>query len=106
MVFIILTTACKKEPDCGCDGEIVFKVESGVGILYFGSGFAYIVENQFYTRYNICSVSEFKDILNELESGKEVIFSGDVKDDCFARYNPYIQAYYNIKLTELVKADK
>ena len=106
IIIIILTIGCKKEPDCGCDGPTIFQVESGVGVLYFGTGFAYIVENQFYARYNICSVKEFKDIMDEMESGEEVVFSGNAKDDCFARYNPYVHAYYNIVLTELAKAGK
>jgi len=103
--LILITVNCKKEPKCGCDGDVLSEITDGKGTVYFNiqNGYAYIIENQLNTKYDICSVSDLMDDFEKLEDGDKVIFSGFVKDDCYKRINPYAYYYFVIVLSKIAK---
>lgn len=96
---------CKKQPKCGCDGDVRFAITDTKGTIYYNeeTGYAEFQPSDIYSRFEICDAAEVMDMLTPFEQGETVLVSGDAFDDCYKIYNPYASANYMLHLTEIKK---
>lgn len=94
---------CKKQPKCGCDGDVRFTITYTKGSIYYNeeTGYAEFQPSDIYSRFEICDAAEVMDMLTPFEQGETVLVSGDAFDDCYKIYNPYASANYMLNLTEI-----
>jgi len=109
-IFVILVFSlqpgCKKQPKCGCDGDVRFTLSEERGTLTYDevTSYAQFQTSVPYAQFEICDAGSVMDLLTPFESGETVLVSGDAYDDCYKMVNPYA-AYsnYMLRLTEVKK---
>jgi len=109
-IFIIgvlvfsLQPGCKKQPKCGCDGDLRFTLSEEMGTLTYDEESGYAVFMAVYYHFEICYAEKVMDLLTPFEQGEIVLVSGDVYDDCSKITNPYMYSnYYMLDLKEIKK---
>jgi hypothetical protein len=78
-------TGCKKQPKCGCNGDVIFALDSQPAIIYFndtGTSIYFYLTDDPYSQYNFCNPSEMFPKLANSKSGDVLEVSGDVFWDC------------------------
>jgi len=107
-IFVVLVFSlqpgCKKQPKCGCDGDVRFTLSEERGTLTYDEESGYAVFMAIYYHFEICYAEKVMDLLTPFEQGETVLVSGDAYDDCYKMVNPYA-AYgkYMLRLTEIKK---
>ena len=108
-VFIVLVFSlqpgCKKQPKCGCDGDVRFPLVETSGTIIYNeeTGYAQFQPSDVYSTFEICDAGSVMDLLTPFEQGETVLVSGDAYDDCYKMVNPYAYANYMLRLTEIKK---
>jgi hypothetical protein len=110
IIPIFSINSCDKQEKCGCDGDILFSIDSLVlnysEINYSANG-SIMKFQQGYDTYDFCNPGEMYDIYLKLSSNARVILYGDVYWDCSYVSSAsqssyyYYYKYYNIHVTEL-----
>ena len=100
-----LQPGCKKQPKCGCDGDVRFTITETKGTIIYNeeTSYAQFQPSEIYSRFEICDAGEVMDMLTPFEQGETVLVSGDAYDDCYKMVNPYAYANYMLRLTEIKK---
>ena len=96
---------CKKQPKCGCDGDVRFPLVETRGTIFYNeeTSYAKFQPSDIYSTFEICDAGEVMDLLTPFEQGETVLVSGDAYDDCYKMVNPYAYANYMLRLTEIKK---
>ena len=107
-IFVVLVFSlqpgCKKQPKCGCDGDVRFTLSEERGTLTYDEESGYAVFMAIYYHFEICDAGSVMDLLTPFEQGETVLVSGDVYDDCSKITNPYMyNNYYMLDLKEIKK---
>jgi hypothetical protein len=101
---------CKKQPKCGCKGDILFTLKNEQATVIFnetGTYISFTPLNDPYSTYTFCNPEEMFPKLADAKSGDILQVSGDVFWDCNYAYqssNYYYGNYfkvYNIKVTNV-----
>jgi len=102
LLIIILpvfsSTDCKKQPKCGCDGDMLFTLSKAQAVVYFtedGTTITFQTLSDSYSTYNICNPSEMFAGLSESKSGDILLVSGSVFWDCTYLYQTSNSSYQN-----------
>lgn len=108
--FFVFTASCKKQPKCGCDGDVINELQGYPMYVYYdsanNSAWFNPVGNPLSTYY-MCNPSDFMSVMTRFESGAYLLVSGSVYWECNylmrASNNPYYQSYksYNIDVTDM-----
>ena len=100
-----LQPGCKKQPKCGCDGDVRFPLVETRGTIEYNveDGYAQFRPSDVYSTFEICDAGSVMDLLTPFEQGETVLVSGDAYDDCYKMVNPYAYANYMLRLTEIKK---
>ncbi len=100
-----LQPGCKKQPKCGCDGDIRFPIIETKGTIIYNeeTSYAEFQPSEIYSHFEICDAGTVMDLLTPFEQGETVLVSGDAYDDCYKMYNPYAYANYMLDLKEIRK---
>jgi|WetSurMetagenome_2_1015567.scaffolds.fasta_scaffold235609_1 hypothetical protein len=118
---VVSYSGCKKQPKCGCDGDVLFSITDQVfdhsTVVYNTSGsnayfFVYSGLGAYYDTYYFCNPSEMFTKYSSIASDEQVKLSGDVYWDCSyvtsasssSSSSSYYYSYYkvyNIKVTAL-----
>ena len=108
-LFVILVFSlqpgCKKQPKCGCDGDVRFSLTETRGTILYNveTSYAQFQPSDVFSTFEICDAGSVMDLLTPFESGETVLVSGDAYDDCYKMVNPYAYANYMLRLTEIKK---
>jgi hypothetical protein len=118
---VVSYSGCKKQPKCGCDGDVLFSITDQVfdhsSVVYNASGanayfFVYSGLGAYYDTYYFCNPVEVFPKYSNIASDEQVKISGDVYWDCSyvtsasqsSSSSSYYYSYYkvyNIKITKL-----
>jgi hypothetical protein len=118
---VVSYTGCRKQPKCGCDGDILFSITDQVidhsTITYNADGtiayfFVFSGMGAYYDTYYFCNPSEMFLQYKNIDPEESVKLSGDVYWDCSFVSNAsnssssssYMYSYYkvyNIKVTKI-----
>ncbi|MFP4489798.1 MAG: hypothetical protein ACLFN1_10885 [Bacteroidales bacterium] len=109
LFLVLFIGSCKKQPKCGCDGDVIKELEGFPVHLYYdtinNSAWFQPVSNPMST-YNFCNISEHMDELKKYESGSYMLVSGSVYWECNylmrASNNPY-QSYYKAFMIDVTE---
>lgn len=108
-LFVILVFSlqpgCKKQPKCGCDGDVRFSLTETRGTILYNveTSYAQFQPGDVFSTFEICDAGSVMDLLTPFEQGETVLVSGDAYDDCYKMVNPYAYANYMLRLTEIKK---
>ena len=111
-VPLLLDMGCKKQPKCGCSGDMLYTLDSILvtrsSISYTSDGAsAYLYSG--YDVYYFCNANEFYEIYSDLSSEDQIFLSGEVYWNCnyvmsssgsYSYYNYY--KYYDVRITSMV----
>jgi hypothetical protein len=98
VVPVFSSTDCKKQPKCGCDGDVLFTLSKAQAIVYFtadGLTITFQTMSDSYSSYNICNPAEMFPGLSESKSGDILLVSGSVYWDCTYLYQSSNSSYQN-----------
>ncbi len=118
---VVSYTGCKKQPKCGCNGDILYTETDQLfdhsSIVYNETGtnayfFVYSGGGVYYDTYYFCNPSEMFAQYKSIGSDEQVKLSGDVFWDCSfvssasssSSSSSYYYSYYkvyNIKVTKI-----
>jgi hypothetical protein len=122
---VVSYTGCKKQPKCGCNGDLLYSISGQVfdhsSIIYNSEGtyayfYVYSGAGVYYDTYTFCNPSAMFEKYNNISSDKQVQLSGDVYWDCSfvsqasnsSSSSSYLYSYYkiyNIMVDTLVVVD-
>ena len=96
---------CKKQPKCGCDGDVRFPLVETSGTIIYNeeTSYAQFQPGDVYSTFEICDAGSVMHLLTPFEQGETVLVSGDAYDDCYKMVNPYAYANYMLRLTDIKK---
>jgi len=101
IILALFTGSCKKQPKCGCDGDVINELAGFPVYLYYDtashSAWFQPVSNPSST-YTLCNYSDHKSAMTKFESGSYLLVDGHVYWECNylmrASNNPYYSSYY------------
>lgn len=108
LLSLMFIGSCKKQPKCGCDGDVIDELEDFAVYMYYdttsNSAWFQPISNRNST-YTFCNASEHLDELKKYESGAYLLVSGHVFWECNyvmrASNNPYYSSYYKAYMVEV-----
>lgn len=110
-LFLALSVgSCKKQPKCGCDGDVLNELKGFPVTLYYdtinNSAWFQPVSDPMST-YNFCNPSEHMDVMKRYENGSYLLVSGSVYWECNylmrASNNPYYSSYYKAFMIDVTE---
>jgi hypothetical protein len=111
-VPFIFDMGCKKQPKCGCSGDMLFTLDSSLvtrSSLSFSSDGASAYLYSGYDVYYFCNANEYFEQYSKLSSEDQIFLSGEVYWNCnyvmnssssYSYYNYY--KYYDVRITAMV----
>ncbi len=111
-VALLSGPGCKKQPKCGCSGDMLFTLDS---ILISRSSISYSTDGAsayLYSGYDIyyfCNASDFFEQYSDMSSEDQIFLSGEAYWNCnyvmnssssYGYYNYY--KYYDVRITAMV----
>jgi hypothetical protein len=78
-------TGCKKQPKCGCNGDVLFTLAGSPAAVYFndtGTSIYFYLTVDPYSTYNFCNPAEMFPKLANYKSGDILNVTGSVFWDC------------------------
>jgi len=95
---VLTITDCRKQPDCGCDGDAVQTLNREQANVYFNETgtaiYFYLVGNP-YSTYTFCNPGEMFSKLSDAKSGDILLVSGEAYWDCTFLYQSSNYSYYS-----------
>jgi hypothetical protein len=113
IVPLFADLACKKQPKCGCDGDMVFSYTEQSVYVYFdpvNTSASFTDPYDPYSSFSFCNAQEMMSTLSKYKSGNLLLLTGKVYYECNyllnSGSNPYSASYkvYQVNVTE-VKED-
>lgn len=99
MIAPVLTvTDCRKQPDCGCDGDALFTLNREQANVYFnetGSNIYFTLVGNPYATYYFCNPGEMFPKLADAKSGDILLVSGQAFWECNFLYQSSNYSYYS-----------
>lgn len=98
IVPVFSSTDCKKQPKCGCEGDMLFTLSKTQAMVYFnedGTSISFQTLNDSYSSYNICNPSDMFPGMSDANSGDILLVSGTVYWDCTYLYQSSNSSYQN-----------
>lgn len=109
---VFASTDCKKQPKCGCDGDVVGTLSGEQASVYFNESRTYVyffLVRDSYSRYELCNPSEIVSSLTDIQNGDIVLVSGHAYWECnflyqSSNYNYYtsMSKVYQVQVTKMV----
>jgi hypothetical protein len=90
VVLIILAPVvsyqgCKKQPKCGCDGDVLFSLTQAQSTVYWtegGGSISFSTPDNPYTTYNFCNPAEMFPKMVDYKPGDVLLVSGHAYWEC------------------------
>jgi hypothetical protein len=118
---VVSYSGCRKQPKCGCDGDVLFSITGQTfdhsSVVYNADGtnayfIVYSGMGAYYDTYYFCNPSEMFPTFSSISSDEQVKITGDVFWDCSyvtsasnsGSSSSYYYSYYkvyNIKVTKI-----
>jgi hypothetical protein len=103
VAFIVIaavfsTADCKKQPKCGCKGDILFSMTEQQAIVYFnqdGTTIYFSIPGDPYSTYNFCNPEEMFPSMSDSKSGDMLLVTGDAFWNCNYAYQSSNSSYYS-----------
>jgi len=100
---------CKKQPKCGCDGDMLFELDREPAKVYFDENSAqFSPVNNPYATYYFCNPEEmYSSKLKDYSTGDLLLVSGYVYWNCNFLYasSNYSYSYYYYKVYDILVTD-
>jgi len=101
---------CKKQPKCGCDGDVLFALSQTSATVYWnetGTNISFSRLDDPYSTYNFCNPGEMFPKLVDSKSGDALLITGNVYWECNYLYQSSNYQYgspykvYMIQVTDV-----
>jgi hypothetical protein len=114
ILAIVSDSGCKKQPKCGCDGDMLDSIDQAHVYISYNEEKNIAQFTSMYDSYSIyyfCNPQEYMGELTKFEQGEEILVSGEYFYDCTflmnssnsGNYSPY--KVYQIKVTAVASYD-
>jgi hypothetical protein len=110
IIIPVFTNAdCKKQPKCGCDGDILFTLTNSQAHVYYnetGTSITFQLLSNPYDTYNFCNPSQMFPNLSDTKNGDIVLISGHAYWECNYLYqssNSSYSQYYKIYMMQVTE---
>lgn len=101
-ISIIISTAfigsCKKQPKCGCDGDIIRTMTKESVYIYYDEEFntaGFSWDGNSYARYYFCNPATMMSELKKFEQNERVLITCDLYYDCNYLMQAGNNSYYS-----------
>jgi hypothetical protein len=100
-------SGCKKQPKCGCDGDVLFSLIKEPATIYFnptGTSITFSTLAMPYDQYNFCNPGEMFPKLKDSKSGDQLEVTGKVFWECNYLYqtsNSSYQSPYKVYMIQV-----
>lgn len=109
---VFASTDCKKQPKCGCDGDMLFTITREQATVYFnesGTNIQFSLLRDPYSTYYFCNPSEMFGRFSDIKNGDIVLISGHAFWECNFlyqssnySYNTSMYKVYQMQVTDVV----
>jgi len=106
IVPVFSDSGCKKQPKCGCNGDVLYSLTSERATVYYTSGtsitFMTLIDP--YSTYNFCNPGEMFPKFTNFKSGDILEITGKVYWECSFLYqssNSNYQSLYKVYMCQV-----
>ncbi len=104
---VVSYSGCKKQPKCGCDGDVILTLSQTPVTVYWnetGSNITFQKPGNAYETYNFCNPEEMFPKLADSKSGDVLLITGNAYWECNYLYqtsNYSYQSYYKVYMVQV-----
>jgi hypothetical protein len=99
VILAVFSTAdCKKQPKCGCKGDVLFTMSEQQAIVYWvedGATITFSIPGDPYSTYTFCNPEEMFPNMADSKSGDMLLVSGEAFWNCNYAYQSSNSSYYS-----------
>lgn len=110
IIPVFSSTDCKKQPKCGCEGDVLYSLTLSQAAVYYnetGTSITFSTLDNPYNSYNFCNPGEMFPKFKDYKSGDVLLVSGNVYWECNYLYQQSNYQYgspykvYMIQVTDV-----
>jgi hypothetical protein len=104
---VVSYSGCKKQPKCGCDGDVILTMTQTPATVYWnetGTNITFQKVGNQYETYNFCNPEEMFPNLADSKSGDVLLITGNAYWECNYLYqtsNYSYQSYYKVYMVQV-----